>query len=106
MPKPKDTSSPHAKRPSLAAEFVRSTQGTAMSSRFGVQTAKARLAFSTNCRYTGIVKKVVRRAEPLKGHRHGLRFQACSSLRPLTIRDQYTNCATRLNIPNRTTTPN
>src|SRR5205823_13214663 len=26
--------------------------------------------------------------------------------RPLTIRDQYTNCATRLNIPNRTTTSN
>src|SRR5437588_12516003 len=25
---------------------------------------------------------------------------------PLTIRDQYTNCATRLNIPNRTTTSN
>ena len=24
-------------------------------------------------------------------------------MRPLTIRDQYTNCATRLNIPNRTT---
>jgi uncharacterized protein with GYD domain len=27
-------------------------------------------------------------------------------LRPLTIRDQYANCATRLNIPNRTTTSN
>jgi hypothetical protein len=27
-------------------------------------------------------------------------------LRPLTIHDQYTNCATRLNIPNRTTTSN
>ena len=27
---------------------------------------------------TRIVKKVVRRAEPLKGHYHGSRFQACS----------------------------
>src|SRR6184192_3960058 len=32
-----------------------------------------------------------------------LGFQACSLLRPLAIRDQYTNGATRLNIPNRTT---
>jgi hypothetical protein len=27
---------------------------------------------------TRIVKKVVRRAGPLKGHYHGFRFQACS----------------------------
>src|SRR6516225_11917743 len=33
-------------------------------------------------------------------------MRSCSSLRSLTIRDQYTSCATRLNIPNRTTTSN
>src|SRR6516162_10383556 len=33
-------------------------------------------------------------------------MRSCSSLRRLTIRDQYTNCAARLNIPNRTTTSN
>src|SRR5438046_5599817 len=52
-----------------------------------------------------MVKKVVRRAE-VKGHRHGFRVSGVLLIGPLTIRDQYTNCATRLNIPNRTTTSN
>src|ERR1035441_2077615 len=33
---------------------------------------------STSVTCARIVKKVVRRAEPLKGHYHGFRFQPCS----------------------------
>src|SRR6266566_1009565 len=52
-----------------------------------------------------MVKKVVHRAE-VKGHRHGFRVSGVLLMEAADNPRPDTNCATRLNIPNRTTTSN